>query len=364
MAEIERAVRMLPGNAYEFTQPIQMRFNELLAGVRGDIAVKVFGDEFDPLLQAANQIAGILRGVEGAADVRVEQVVGLPVLEIAPDKAEIARRGLSLSTVQEVIGAAIGGREAGAVYEGDRHFDIVVRLGEAARSDIDALKNLPVPLPPNAAGQIAGSIPLSQVARFRLIEGPNQISRENGKRRVVVTANVRARHRLGGGGCAGAHQGARQPAAGLLADLGRTVREPRRRAPTPDDRGAGCFALIFLLLVARSARPATRCWCSARCRLRSPAGRSRCGCAACRSRFRPRWVHRLSGIAVLNGLVMLSLITQLMRQGRSRRDAIVEGALTRLRPVVMTALVASLGFVPMASPPAPARRCRSRSRPW
>ncbi len=117
-----------------------MRFNELLAGVRGDIAVKVFGDEFEPLLRAANQIAGILRGVEGAADVRVEQIAGLPVLEIATDKAEIARRGLSLSAVQDVIGAAIGGREAGVVFEGDRHFEIVVRLAEAARSDIDALK--------------------------------------------------------------------------------------------------------------------------------------------------------------------------------------------------------------------------------
>ena len=166
VAQIERAVKALPGSAYEFTQPIQMRFNELLAGVRGDIAVKVFGDDFDPLLQAAGQIAGILRGIAGASDVRVEQVAGLPVLEIAPDRAEIARRGLSLSTVQELIGAAVGGREAGTVYEGDRHFDIVVRLGEAMRSDIEALKNLPVPLPPNAAGQTAGSIPLSQSRAF------------------------------------------------------------------------------------------------------------------------------------------------------------------------------------------------------
>jgi cobalt-zinc-cadmium resistance protein CzcA len=153
VAAIERAVHALPGNAYEFTQPIRMRFNELLAGVRGDIAVKIFGDEFDPLLRAANQAAGILRGVAGAADVRVEQIAGLPVLEIAPDKAQIARRGLSLSTVQEVIGAAVGGREAGAVYEGDRHFDIVVRLGEAGRNDIDALEGCPFrfrPTPPDS----------------------------------------------------------------------------------------------------------------------------------------------------------------------------------------------------------------------
>jgi heavy metal efflux system protein len=151
IAEIERTVKELPGNLYEFSQPIQMRFNELLAGVRGDIAVKVFGDEFEPLLRAANQIVGILRGIEGASDIRVEQATGLPVLEIATDKAEIARRGLSLSAVQEVIGTAIGGREAGSVYEGDRHFDIVVRLNDAVRGDIEALKNLPVPLPPNTA---------------------------------------------------------------------------------------------------------------------------------------------------------------------------------------------------------------------
>ena len=252
-------MKALPGNAYEFTQPIQMRFNELLAGVRGDIAVKVFGDEFDPLLRAANQIAGILRGIDGASDVRVEQVAGLPVLEIAPDKAEIARRGLSLSAVQEVIGTAIGGREAGAVYEGDRHFEIVVRLGEAVRSDIDALKNLPVPLPPNAAGQPTGSIPLSQVARFRLTEGPNQISRENGKRRVVVTANVRGRD-----------------IASVVADAQARIKERVSLPPGYwltwggqfENLAAarqrlmivvpGCFALIFLLLV-RCARLRPRC---------------------------------------------------------------------------------------------------------
>ncbi len=148
VAEIERVVKALPGNAYEFTQPIQMRFNELLAGVRGDIAVKVFGDEFDPLLQAANQIAGILRGVAGASDVRVEQVAGLPVLEIAPDKAEIARRGLSLSAVQEVIGTAIGGRDAARFTKATGISTSWSASAEAGRNDIDALKSLPVPLPP------------------------------------------------------------------------------------------------------------------------------------------------------------------------------------------------------------------------
>jgi len=350
VAEIERAVKTLPGNAYEFTQPIQMRFNELIAGVRGDIAVKVFGDEFDPLLRAANQIASILRSVDGASDVRVEQVAGLPVLEIATDKAEIARRGLSLSAVQDVIGTAIGGREAGAVYEGDRHFEIVVRLGEPVRADIDALKNLPVSLPPNAAGQPTGSLPLGQLARFHLTEGPNQISRENGKRRVVVTANVRGRD-----------------IASVVSDA-QTLIKARVSLPPGywltwggqfENLAAarqrlmlvvpGCFTLIFLLLFGAlgSSRDALLVFSAVPLALTG-------GAFALWLRGMPFSVSAavgfiaLSGVAVLNGLVMLTYIKQLMDEGRSRNDAIREGALTRLRPVVMTALVASLGFVPMA----------------
>ena len=350
VAEIERAVKTLPGNAYEFTQPIQMRFNELIAGVRGDIAVKVFGDEFDPLLRAANQIASILRSVDGASDVRVEQVAGLPVLEIATDKAEIARRGLSLSAVQDGIGTAIGGREAGAVYEGDRHFEIVVRLGEPVRADIDALKNLPVSLPPNAAGQPTGSLPLGQLARFHLTEGPNQISRENGKRRVVVTANVRGRD-----------------IASVVSDA-QTLIKARVSLPPGywltwggqfENLAAarqrlmlvvpGCFTLIFLLLFGAlgSSRDALLVFSAVPLALTG-------GAFALWLRGMPFSVSAavgfiaLSGVAVLNGLVMLTYIKQLMAEGRSRNDAIREGALTRLRPVVMTALVASLGFVPMA----------------
>jgi cobalt-zinc-cadmium resistance protein CzcA len=350
IAEIERAVKDLPGNNYEFTQPIQMRFNELLAGVRGDIAVKVFGDEFEPLLRAANQIASILRGVAGASDVRVEQVAGLPVLEIATDRAEISRRGLSLSTVQEVIGTAIGGREAGPIFEGDRHFEIVVRLTDQLRSDIEALKNLPVPLPPNAAGQVGSSIPLGQVARFLMMEGPNQISRENGKRRVVVTANVRGRD-----------------IASVVEDAQARIKE---RVSLPPGYWVtwggqfenliaarqrlmivvpGCFALIFLLLVGAlgSGRDALLVFSAVPLALTG-------GAVALWLRGMPFSVSAavgfiaLSGVAVLNGLVMLSFIKHLMQQGRSKREAIIEGALTRLRPVIMTALVASLGFVPMA----------------
>jgi heavy metal efflux system protein len=350
VAEIESAVKELPGNTYQFTQPIQLRFNELLAGVRGDVAVKVFGDEFEPLLRAANQIASILRGIGGASDVKVEQVAGLPVLEIATDKTEIARRGLSLSTVQEVIGTAIGGREAGPLYEGDRHFEIVVRLNDAVRSDIEALKNLPVPLPPNATGQIGGSIPLSQVARFRIFEGPNQISRENGKRRIVVTANVRGRDiaSIVADAQARIKERVSLPPGYWLAWGGQfenlTAARQRLMIVVP-----GCFALIFLLLVGAlgSGRDALLVFSAVPLALTG-------GAVALWLRDMPFSVSAavgfigLSGIAVLNGLVMLSFIKHLMQHERSKREAIIEGALTRLRPVVMTALVASLGFVPMA----------------
>src|SRR6266404_5566904 len=190
---IEDAVAGLTGNTYEFSQPIQLRFNELLAGVRGDVAIKVFGEEFEPMLRIANQIATILRGTDGARDIKVEQVTGLPFLDIKVDKAEAARLGLSVSAVQDVIGAAIGGREAGVVFEGDRRFPIVVRLTDAVRENVEALKNLPVPLPASPQTGRSSAVLLKQVAHFESAEGPNQISRENGKRRVVVTANVRGR---------------------------------------------------------------------------------------------------------------------------------------------------------------------------
>jgi cobalt-zinc-cadmium resistance protein CzcA len=343
--QIGKAAERLPGNSYSITQPIQMRFNELLAGVRGDLAVKVFGDEFEPLQQSASQIASILRTTKGATDVKVEQTDGLSVLDVTVDKTEIARRGLNLAAVQRVIGTAIGGRKAGVVFEGDRHFDIEVRLPDTVRNDIDALKNLPVSLP------VAGlAVPLGQVASFSLEEGPNQISRENGKRRVVVTANVRDR------------------------DIASAVNEARSRIEANVKLPAGywlvwggqfenlmmarqrlsivvpvCFLLIFLLLISAlgSARDALLVFSAVPLALTG-------GVAALWLRGMPFSVSAavgfiaLSGIAVLNGLVMLTYIKQLMEQGCDKLSAIYDGALTRLRPVAMTALVASLGFIPMA----------------
>lgn len=348
--DIAEAVNQLPGNAFEFTQPIQMRFNELLAGVRGDIAVKIFGDEFELMLRAANDVAATLRGVRGAADVKVEQAGGLPVLEIKVDKAAIARRGLSVSTVQDVIGAAVGGQEAGVIFEGDRSFEIIVRLPESVRADLEALSNLPVALPKATPNSPVQSVPLNRVANFSFAEGTNQISRENGKRRIVVTANVRGR------------------------DLGSVVDEAQQRVARNVKLPPGywiswggqsenlaaarqrlaivvpaCLVMIFLLLLSAmgSARDALLVFSAVPLALTG-------GVFALWLRGMPFSISAavgfiaLSGVAVLNGLVMLSFIRQLHDGGMPLTKAIEEGALTRFRPVIMTALVASLGFLPMA----------------
>jgi cobalt-zinc-cadmium resistance protein CzcA len=324
-----------------------MRFNELIAGVRDDLAVKIFGDEFEPMLAAADRIAGILRRLDGAADVKVEEVVGLPFLDIRIDKTEIARRGLSLAAVQDVIGMAVGGHAAGLVFEGDRRFQIIVRLSDRMRGDIETLKNLPVSLP--GAGQNA-TIPLRQVATFHFSEGPNQISRENGKRRVVVTANVRGRD-IGSLVAEAQAKIAEQvplPSGYWLAWGGQfenlAAARQRLMIVVP-----GCFFLIFLLLFSAlgSARDALLVFSAVPLALTG-------GVAALWLRDMPFSVSAavgfiaLSGVAVLNGLVMLSFIRQLMHEGHPKLAAIRKGALTRLRPVVLTALVASLGFVPMA----------------
>jgi len=347
--QIEAAVGALAGNVYEFSQPIQLRFNELLAGTRGDLAVKVFGDAFEPMLKTANQIAAILRGIDGADDVKVEQIAGLPFFEIGIDRTEAARLGLSTSAIQEVIGAAIGGRDAGYVFEGDRRFPIVVRLTDAVREDREALENLPVPLPPGPNGKVA-SVLLRQVASFSVTEGPNQISRENGRRRVVVTANVRGRD-IGSLVAEAQTKVGEQVAlpAGSSVTWGgqfENLASARRRLTLVVP---ACFVLIFLLLTSAlaSARDALLVFSAVPLALTG-------GIAALWLRGMPLSVPAavgfiaLSGVAVLNGLVMLTFIKQLVAQGRPLRAAILEGALTRLRPVAMTALVASLGFVPMA----------------
>jgi cobalt-zinc-cadmium resistance protein CzcA len=350
ISRMQAALARLPGNSYEFTQPIQMRFNELLAGVRGDIAIKVFGDELEPMLSVAQRIAGILRGLEGAADVRVEQVTGLPFIDVQVDKSAIARRGLSLTEVQDVIGAAIGGREVGTVFEGDRRFEIVIRLPEDLRSSFAALENVPVLLPSSNGSAGAAMIPLKEVARLTQGEGPNQISRENGKRRIVVTANARGRDiaSLVGEAQAKVSRDVQLPPGYWITWGGQfeNLMAARQRLMIVVP---ACFLLIFLLLYGALGSPRDALLVFSAVPLALTGG-----IAALWLRDMPFSVSAavgfiaLSGVAVLNGLVMLTSIRQLILQGHSPHDAIRLGALTRLRPVVMTASVASLGFVPMA----------------
>jgi cobalt-zinc-cadmium resistance protein CzcA len=365
--ELAETAARVPGNNYEFTQPIQMRFNELIAGVRSDVAVKVFGDDMVALKATAEEIASALEGVPGAADVKVEPVTGLPMLGVDVDREKLSHLGLALADVQDTLRIAIGGEAATQVFEGDRRFDVVVRLPEDVRNDPEAMKRIPIALPGPAIEHAAshGSadrtasgaelartdfIPLGELARIAVEPGPNQVSRENGKRRVVVTANVRGR------------------------DLGSFVQEAQARVEREISVPAGywlawggqfeqlqeaaarlrvvvplALGLILAILAASfgSLRRALLVFSGVPLALTG-------GVAALWLRDIPLSISAavgfiaLSGVAVLNGVVLVAFIAQLRHEGRALDDAIREGALSRLRPVLMTALVASLGFLPMA----------------
>ncbi|HBI8622138.1 TPA: efflux RND transporter permease subunit, partial [Escherichia coli] len=198
LAAVQKAVDKVPGNNYEFSQPIQMRFNELISGVRSDVAVKIFGDDMDVLNKTGEEVSSMLQKIPGASEVKVEQTTGLPMLTVNIDRQKAARYGLNVADIQDTVATAIGGREAGTLFEGDRRFDILVRLPESLRNDMESMKRLPIPLP-RATGSTGGAegrtnfIQLAEVASFELAPGPNQVSRENGKRRIVVSANVRGR---------------------------------------------------------------------------------------------------------------------------------------------------------------------------
>ncbi len=348
--KIEEVTAKLPGNKVGFSQPIEMRFNELIAGVREDLAVKVFGDDFERMQKTAGQIAEVIRKIAGAENVKTEQTTGLPFLDINIDKGEIARRGLSLASVQDLIATAIGGTDAGLVFEGDRRFKIIVRLPDDLRDSIPALEELPLPLPKANPNAPAASIPLRTVASFEQSVGYNQISRENGKRRVVATAEIRGRD-IGSVATEAQAKVAEQvklPPGSYLAWGGQfenfAVARQRLIFVVP-----GVFALIFMLLFGAlgSARDAALVFSAVPLALTG-------GIAALWLRGMPFSISAavgfiaLSGVAVLNGLVMLTQIRRLIVEGMDPETAIREGALTRFRPVAMTALVASLGFVPMA----------------
>ena len=344
VAEMESAVALIPGSKYEFIQPIQMRFNELIAGVRSEVAIKVYGDDLDTLVALGAQVEALLQGIQDNADVQAEQITGLPMLTVTPNRATLARYGLSVSDVQRTLSTAIGGQTAGRIFEGDRRFDVVVRLHDDRRENIEEIRRLPVTLPDGSG------LPLHEVADIQVVMAPNQISRENGKRRIVVTANVRGR------------------------DLGSFIAEVRSNLPREVEIPTGYWVeyggtfeqlqsaserltivvplallLIFGLLYGAfgTARDALLVFTGVPLALTG-------GVLSLWLRGLPFSISAavgfiaLSGVAVLNGVVMLSFIRDLRAEGKPLDEAIIEGAMVRLRPVLMTALVASLGFVPMA----------------
>jgi cobalt-zinc-cadmium resistance protein CzcA len=345
LERIETRLKPLLGNSYEVSQPIQLRFNELIGGVRGDLAIKLYGDDLDKLAATAERIVGVLQTIPGAADVRADQTDGAPTLDLQFDRGAIARYGLSVEDVSDTVAAALGGREAGLVFEGDRRFDVVVRVPTAMRTDLDALAALPVILP----GEGRASIPLREVVRFNFADGLNQISREDGKRRVVIQANVRGR------------------------DLGSFVREAQAKVanvslPAGSWLAWGgqyenlkaasariavvvpvCFVLIFALLYLAlgGVAPALAVFTAVPLALAGGVFALALSGMAFSISAAVGFIC-LSGVAVLNGLVVMTAIRQRLEAGLAPAEAIVEGMMERVRPVLMTGLVPAVGFIPMA----------------
>lgn len=350
IAKIETSLQDLPGNGYEFTQPIEMRFNELISGVRSDVAVKIYGDHFDKMQKTAEEIAKIFQQIPGAADVKISQTEGLPVLDVKIDREAASRLGVNVSDALEVLAVATGGGNAGQIYEGDRRFDVFVKLPDSIRADLIGLKNLPIPLPAGISKDHFPIVPLGQIATLKSAEGLNEIGRENGKRYVTVQSNVRG------------------------TDLGTFVETAKKRINAEVKVPSGywtswggqfenlisaretlslvvpiCLSLILLLLYTAfgSIKYALMVFTGVPLALTG-------GILALWLRGMPFSISAavgfiaLSGIAVLNGLVLITSINQLMAQKIPYPEAIKAGSLTRLRPVLMTAFVASLGFIPMA----------------
>jgi heavy metal efflux system protein len=356
--EVDEAVKQVVGTGVEIEQPVQLRSNELISGVKSDMAVKIFGDDLELLTATAEKIRGVLVKIRGAVEPKVQQVEGLPLLTIQLKRDELARYGLSVGEVQDVVEMAIGGKNAGQVFEGDRRFPLVVRLPEDLRTDLDALRQIPLALPKNQhanqtlnlASPPPAFITLGDVADLQMAQVPNEIGRENGKRVVTVTSNVRGRD--------------------LSSFVGEAQRAVRDKAQIPPGYWLGwggqfeqlqsatarlkvvvplALALIFALLFMAfgNAKDALLVYTGVPLALTG-------GILSLWLRGLPFSISAgvgfiaLSGVAVLNGVVMVSFISRLRNEGHPLEEAIRLGTITRLRPVLMTALVASVGFVPMA----------------
>ncbi|AUG43138.1 MULTISPECIES: efflux RND transporter permease subunit [Pseudomonas] len=352
IADIERVSNSLPGNVYELSQPIQLRFNELISGVRSDVAVKVFGDDMEVLNKTAEEISQTLQKIDGAAEVKVQQTTGLPVLTVNVDRDKAARFGLNVGDVQDAVAIAVGGRKAGILYEGDRRFDMLVRMSDAQRTDIDGLSRLLIPVAA-AAGSVNGQlgfIALSEVASVDLVLGPAQVSRENGKRLVIVSANVRGRD-MG----SFVEEATRaigdqvQIPTGYWITWGGQFEQLQEASKRLEIVVPVALLLVFglLFMMFNNLKDGLLVFTGIPFALTG-------GIMALWLRDIPLSISAgvgfiaLSGVAVLNGLVMIAFIRNLREEGRMLAAAVNEGALTRLRPVLMTALVASLGFIPMA----------------
>lgn len=348
LAELREAVEAVPGNLYEFTQPIEMRFNELIAGVRADVALRIYGDDLETLYQLGGQAEQMLSGVTGASDVRMEQLTGLPMLSIEPQRDHLALLGLDIASLQQSIQTAIGGTSAGLIYEGDKRFRIVVRLKDEIRKHPDRLAKLPIALPDSDDPDLS-YVPLGEIADIKAISGPNQINRESGKRHVIISANVLDRDL--GSFIADVQQNAQQLnlPAGYWLEYGGTFEQLESASKRLMVVVPVTLLLILMLLfsVFNSLKDALLIFTGVPMALTG-------GLIALMLRDMPLSISAavgfiaLSGIAVLNGVVMLTFIRQLREQGLVLLEAVFEGAMQRLRPVLMTALVAGLGFLPMA----------------
>lgn len=347
-AQIQKAVSAVPGNNYEFTQPIQMRFNELISGVRSDVAVKVFGDDMDVMNNTAKEISEVLEKIQGGEDIKVEQTTGLPILTVNIDRQKIARLGVNVSQVQDAIATAMNGKETGTVFQGDRRFDIVVRLPDALRTDMENFKRLPIKIA--NASDMPVYLQLGEVASIDIAPGPNQFSRENGKRNVVVTANVRDRDI--GSYVGEAQQRIQQEVkipAGYWIDWGGTFEQLQSASQRLQIVVPISLLLVFILLymMFNNLKDGLIVFTGIPFALTG-------GVLALYLREIPLSISAgvgfiaLSGVAVLNGLVMITFIRALIAEGKPLDVAIQEGSLNRLRPILITALVASLGFLPMA----------------
>lgn len=348
VAEIRAQVALLPGNNYEFTQPIQMRFNELIAGVRADVAVRLYGDDLTQLANSGQQLAALIQQIDGATDTRLEQADGLPLLSIEPDRDHLALLNMDVAALQQTVQTAIGGRNVGVIYQGDRPVQLMLRLPESLRQDPQQLAQLPLLLPASRQGELR-YVPLGEVANIREISGPNQISRQNGKRHIVVSVNVKDRD-LGSFVTTLQQQLAAMPLPdGYWLEIGGTYEQLQSARARLQWVVPLTLLLIFLLLCSalKSLRDAALVFSGVPLALVG-------GVLALTLRDMPLSVSAavgfiaLSGIAVLNGIVLISSIRSLQQQGQALSEALRCGAQNRLRPVLMTALVASLGFIPMA----------------